>query len=320
MTREIFPYEEVKEKIKNANSLTILTHINPDADTIGTALGIYAMLSKSMRVEVVSASKDLPRYLDFLPNFSKIKHQIDYSSSLIIACDCGSLDRLGFNLSRREIINIDHHASNTYYGDINIVMPNHASASQTAFDFFRELYDMSADVATCFYAALLSDTRYFTTDNVDKEVFAIAQKLVDLGAKPKDIAYNFTQRRSLSSLRILEKALSSLQLSCEGKIAVAILDKKDIEAAGARMPDIDGIVDYLRSLATVEIALLAIELDEGIRISLRSKKVKVNELANIFAGGGHKLAAGFTLKQRDVQKSINTVLEEIKVLGVLDEL
>jgi phosphoesterase RecJ-like protein len=319
------PYAEVKEKIDKAASITILSHLNPDADTLGTALGIYAILSqdKSKKVEVVNASTSLPLHLDFLPNFKKIKQHMDYRESLIISCDSGSVDRLGFDLEGRDIINIDHHQSNTRYGSINVVIAEYASASQVAFALFKVLYPVESGAATCFYAALRSDTRYFTTTSVNEEVFSVARSLVEAGAAPDVIAYHFTQRRPLASLRILEKALASLTLHQEAKIATLMVTKEEIEAAGATVPDMEGIVDYARSLATVEIALFAMESDQGIRISLRSKKVDVSKVALAFGGGGHKVAAGFTFPngeaQGELQESIDTILGKIETLGLIDE-
>ncbi len=313
------PYKAVKEKIEQAESITLLSHLNPDADTLGTTLGIYALLSKALhkKVEIVNASNALPQYLDFLPNFKKIKHQMDYTQSLIIACDCGSIDRLGFDLEGRDIINIDHHQSNTRYGCINVILSDYASASQVAFALLREIYTIEADAATCFYAALLSDTRYFTTSSVNEEVFLVARALVEAGANPDKIAYHFTQRRPLSSLRILQRALASLSLYENAQIATLSVTRSDMEATGATVADMEGIVDYARSLVTVEIALFAMELDEGIRISLRSKKVDVSNVALAFGGGGHKVAAGFTLRKGGVQESIDTILEKIKTLHLL---
>ncbi len=323
MRIESLPYDEVKNKIESANSITILSHLNPDADTLGTALGIYALLSKdkSKKVEVVNASTPLPLHLNFLPNFKKIKHHMDYADSLILSCDCGSIDRLGFDLEGRDIINIDHHQSNTRYGSINVVVADYASASQVAFDLFKELYPVEANAATCFYTALLSDTRYFTTTSVNEEVFNVAKSLVEAGAVPAEIAYNFTQRRPLSSLRILEKALASLSLYNEAKVATLMVTKEDMETTGARVPDLEGIVDYARSLVTVEVAIFAMELDDGIRISLRSKKVDVSKVAMAFGGGGHKVAAGFSFHneglQCGLQESIDTILAKIEELGLI---
>ena len=313
------PYEEVKRKIDTACSITILSHLNPDADALGTALGIYALLTqdKGKKVEVVNASTALPRHLDFLPNFKKIKHHMDYKDSLIISCDCGSIDRLGFDLTGRDILNIDHHESNTRYGNVNVVIAEYASSSQVAFEILKVSYTISTDTATCFYTALLSDTRYFTTPTVNEEVFSVAQQLLGLGVNPNQVAQNFTQRRPLSSLRILEKVLSSLVLVKDAKIAILCVSKKDMQATGASIPDIEGIVDYAKSLGTVEIALFAMELEDGVRISLRSKGIDISQVALTFGGGGHKVAAGFTLTQCTLQTSIDTILERIEDLGLI---
>jgi phosphoesterase RecJ-like protein len=282
-------------------------------------LGIYALLSKdkSKRVEVVNASTVLPQYLDFLPHFKKIKHKMDYTDSLLISCDCGSIERLGFALEGRDIVNIDHHQSNTGYGSINVIIPEYASASQVAYALFSGMYEVCAEAATCFYAALLSDTRHFTTATVNEEVFSVARSLVSKGAKPDEIAYHFTQKKSLASVRILEKALASLVLHNEAKIASLRVTQEDILASGATVPDMEGIVDYGRSLVTVEVAIFAMELADGIRISLRSKSVDVSKVALALGGGGHKVAAGFTLKQCKLQESIDTILSTIDDLGLI---
>jgi len=312
-----FPISEVKEQLERAKNITILTHLNPDADTIGTGLGIYNILKqdRTKRVEIVNASNMLPQYLDFLPSFEKIKHKMDFEESLIIACDSGSINRLGFDLENREILNIDHHNSNEYYGTVNVVVSEYASASQVAYRLFQKLYTIDTGTATCFYAALLSDTRYFTTNSVNDEVFEVAKELLDLGVDPANVAFNFTQRRSLSSIRILERALGHLSLSSEGRIATLFVTQDDILSTGARMPDMEGIVDYARSLATVEIGLFAVELEDGIRISLRSKSVDVSKVSLAFGGGGHKVAAGFTFKQTTLHESIDTILNKITELG-----
>jgi len=315
-----FHVEAVKDLLASAKNITILTHLNPDGDTIGTGLGIFNLLSKekNRRVEIVNASNMLPKYLDFLPNFSKIKHTMDFEESLIIACDCGNIKRLGFDLEGREVLNIDHHKSNDHYGKINVIIPEYAAASQVAYRLFKELYTIDTNTAKCFYTALLSDTRYFTTSSVDQCVFEVAKELVDLGIDPAEVAFNFTQRKSLSSVRILQKALQRLELSCEAKVATLYVTKEDVADTGATMPDMEGIVDYARSLVTVEIALFVIELQEGIRVSIRSKNVDVVALAEKFGGGGHTHAAGFSSSKRNLQETIDIMLQIIKETGLTD--
>jgi len=320
MATDQLSFKAVREKLGKAKYVSILSHVNPDADTLGTALGIYALLlkDKTIRTEVVSFSKVLPQYLDFLPNFKKIKHKMDYENSLVISCDCGNIDRLGFILKEREIINIDHHSSNTEYGNINVVFPEYASTSQVAYALFQSMYPISAEAATCFYAALLSDTQYFTSSRVTEEVFLMAKTLVRIGAKPDEIAKHFTQRKSLAHVRILERALQSLSLYREAKIAFMWVSKDDIVASGATIPDMDGIVDYGCSLTTVEISVFAMELADGIRISIRSKKVDISKIALAFEGGGHQKSAGFVLTQCKLQESIDTILSIIDNLRLIE--
>ena len=316
----MLPYDDVKKAIETATSITILTHINPDADTLGTGLGIYALLvsDKSKKVEIVNASKTLPLYLDFLPYYQKIKHTIEYTDSLIISCDAGSIGRLGFDFSGREILNIDHHSSNTNYGTINCVLPTYASASQVAYRLFERLMPIHSHAAICFYTALVSDTQFFTTSVVTGEVFEMAKELIALGANPAEVAFHFKQRKSLRALRILEKALGSLRLKKDAKIATIVIKQSDILATGATVPDMEGIVEYAKSLATVEIAICAMELESGIRISLRSKHVNVAQVALSFGGGGHQKSAGFTLTDYGLQESIDIILNKIETLGLID--
>ena len=310
--------DEVREKLSQAKNITILTHLNPDADTIGTGLGIYTLLSKerSKKVEIVNASNSLPRYLDFLPHFSKIKDTMDFEESLVITCDCGNIERLGVNLDNRDIINVDHHISNENYGAINVVIPEYASASQVAYALFKHLYTIDKSAASCFYTALLSDTQYFTTSSVNAEVFEVAKELVDLGVDPAEVAQHFTQRRSLASLRILEKALGNLSLKLDAKVAILYVTHDDIDAAGATMPDMEGIVDYAKSLVTVEVGVFVMETEEGLRVSLRSKGADVSIIAREFGGGGHRVAAGFTLTQRDIHETIDIILKTIQNTGL----
>jgi phosphoesterase RecJ-like protein len=310
--------ERFRELLAAHRSVTVLSHVHPDADAIGTSLGIYTLLKgEGFRVEVANATADLPRHLDFLEGFGKIKKKIDFDDSLIIACDCGSRDRLGFDVEGRSIVNIDHHPSNTAYGVLNLVRPRAVSSSEVAFRFLAPLFRIPRATAAAFYAALISDTRYFTTGNVTAESFELARELIGLGAQPGAIAQAMLQRRSLASLRVLGKALESLRLYQEGQVAVMRVSREDIAATGARYDDLDGIVDYARSLVTVELAILIVERRESIKVSLRSKGADVMSLAELFGGGGHREASGFETAEHTTEELIDMLLKAIKEKGVL---
>ena len=304
--------KQFQELIDSYDTISVLTHINPDADTIGTALGIFNFLKfyGKKNVEVVSFSKELPYNLDFLPNFSKIKHKIIYDNSLIISCDTGSIDRLGFNLDNRVIINIDHHKTNTNYGLLNIVDSSLASASLVAYQILSDEV-ISKDTATCFYTALLSDTRYFTTNRVDKNVFKISLELLNCGVDHNSVIYNLTYRKSLASIRLQAKALDNLELHNNGTIASIQINNNTILKTGANISDTVDIVDIALSIATVEVAIIIIEQNDNIKVSLRSKNKDVSNIAKSFKGGGHPLACGFNLINSNIEDILDKTLKKI---------
>ena len=307
-------FNQILEKYQK---ITILTHVNPDPDTIGTALGIYACLKKQgFQVEVVNATGDIPRYLDFLPHFQRIKQKIDFSDSLIIACDCGSADRLGFSLEGREIVNIDHHVTNTRYGVLNIVDTDAVSSSQVAFSLLEKCYPVSRESALSFYAALVSDSRNFTTSNMSQSIFDFASALVSRGIDIAEVSWKMLHRRSLASLRILGVAINSLELRENAQIAIFRIFQRDLLHTGAKISDLDGVVDYAKSLATVEIALMLVERGNDVKVSLRSKHVNIEKLASFFGGGGHGNAAGFET-EKDIEDLADEVIEEIQKRGLL---
>ncbi len=303
---------EFSKLLKKHNKITILSHVNPDPDAIGTALGIYTWLKEQgYRAEVANITEDVPRVLDFLPNFSKLKRKIDLNDSLIISCDCGSLDRLGFDVIGRDIVNIDHHLSNTMFGSLNIVIPEAVSSSEVAYRLLKPLGGISRESAVSFYAALVSDTRNFTTNNVDDRAFGFASELVRLGVNVAEVSQKMLHRRSLASLRILGVAISSLELRENARIALLKITQDDIAKTGAKYSDLDGVVDYARSLATVEIAIMLVERKNGIKVSLRSKQSDVSGLAEEFGGGGHMVAGGFEEAGSDMEGLSERLMDAI---------
>ena len=312
--------EAVENLLSEYEKVTILTHLNPDADSVGTALGIYGILKNSgKRVEVVNNKKNLPINLDFLPYFVKIKNQIDFDDSLVIACDTGSIDQLGFDINSRKIINIDHHKSNTMYGTINVVEPMAVSSSEVAYTLFKDDFTITKEIATCFYTALLSDTEYFTTTNVQYDTFNLALELMSFGVDISEVVFNLKRRCSLASLRILCSTLDTLDLYEDGELAFMYITKENLQESGATTLDIVSIVDYGVSLVTTEISIVLIELEELIRVSMRSKHVDILNIAITFGGGGHKNRAGFEVANIKKETLVEIIKKEIKTKGLLNE-
>ena len=306
------------ELIDSYSSITVLSHINPDADAIGTSLALYTWLKqRGHRVEIANKSTDIPRNLKFLINYKKIKNKMDYTDSLIISCDCGSIDRLGFDVSGRDIINIDHHETNTNFGKLNIVDKNAVSSSEVLYRLLCSIGGITKDISTALYTALISDSLNFTTANMPKSIFLLANSLVELGADPVYISSEMINSRSLASIRVLSLALSSLELSSSGKLATIIVNREDLVKSGAIYSDLDGIVDYARSLVTVEIGLMFVEREDDVKVSIRSKSIDISSLANHFGGGGHRNAGGFSMSGVGIAELKKLIIDEIKRKGLL---
>ncbi|BCD67572.1 bifunctional oligoribonuclease/PAP phosphatase NrnA [Nitratiruptor sp. YY09-18] len=302
------------EVIKQAKKIALLTHLNPDADTLGSALGFWHYLKKDKKCDVFNLSQ-LPYNLDFLPGIKKVKCYEPKGYDLWISFDCGSFDRLGLSSKDALLINIDHHKSNTMYGDFNIIDPHAAATSQVAYNFLRSQgASIDNNTALCFYTALVDDTGFFKYDSVDAEVFAFAKELVEAGASPEYVANMLTMREPLAKLRLIPLVLNTLELVLNAQVAIIYLTQQMLAQTGATKEMADDALTMARSLATVEVAMLLREEEDGrIKVSLRSKNyVDVSLIAAAFGGGGHKRAAGFTshLHEFDTVKAM--LLEKIK--------
>jgi phosphoesterase RecJ-like protein len=289
---------EAYKRIQNAKSIVLVTHVNPDGDTISSALAMYAVLKRmGKKVYLYNQSKDLPIRYDFLPNFKRFKSDLPLKFDLLIALDSADFKRLGIEKVECDIINIDHHKSNTNFGKYNIVNHNRPSASLVVYDFLVANGELiSRDVATCIYTGLVSDTEFFIYRGVNHEVFEIASKLVEKGADPVRVGENLKERDSLAKLRLTELFLKSLELKKNATVGVGIVTQSDFLKSGATKSDSDHLVNIIISLATVKLALFLRELENGeYKFSLRSKgDFDVSKIAIKYGGGGHKNASGFT--------------------------
>ena len=315
-------FKEAWNKIEEADNIVLISHVNPDGDALGSSLSMYSILKKrGKNVKVFNATKPLPMYLDFLPNFEKVTNVLPKKIDLMVSFDCGSFDRLGIEERPPFLINIDHHISNTNYGDINIIDPKAASTSQVVFNMLKaNAVELDYDSATCIYTALVTDTGSFQYESVNDKVFETAAELVKYGVKPDFVAKMLFQRDRLSRLRLLAKAYDTIELCCEGKVAFVEVTKEMIEITGAIKDDTDTIVNSVRAIASVEVACMLREDDEGIKISLRSKNyADVSKIAVKYGGGGHIRAAGATIKDEfDFEKVKNMLKEDLKEI-VRDE-
>ncbi|HJE03632.1 DHH family phosphoesterase [Aliarcobacter thereius] len=307
---------EALELIKKSRYILLITHVNPDPDSIGSALAISNLLFENkIKHKVYNISSDLPQSLDFLNRFEKMTNVLPAFFDLAISFDCGTYKRLGFELDKSiPLINFDHHASNENFGDVNIVDPYKSSTAELVFDFFKyNGLNISKNSAEALYVGIYDDTLAFSLPRCDQETFKKINFLVESGANPSYITNKLLRRDSLAKYRIIPKVLDSLSLYNEGKIASIIAIKEWFEQTGAHARDCEDALDMIMSIGVVEIAFFIRYINDKCRISLRSKgKINVSKIASIFDGGGHFNAAGCTIETNDVEEAKNLLLKEIK--------
>ena len=307
-------YKKAWNLISKSRRIVLISHINPDGDALGSSLSLYPLLrDMGKKVTVVNITVPLPVRYDFLPNFDKIKSKLPEQFDLLISFDCGSFDRLGIDRQTVPLINIDHHITNTLYGDINLIDPALPSASSVVLQLLKEnRIALRKDVSTCIYTALAEDTGFFSYDNVNKRTFEIAAELIAAKADPSFIARQLKERNSLAKLRLEALTIEKLQLINHAMVGYAILNLDDFHKTGALRSDSDACVNLIRSLATVQLAILLIEEQEGYKISLRSKEsIDVAEIAFTMGGGGHKRAAGFNVQHKNTKKILDDILQKV---------
>jgi phosphoesterase RecJ-like protein len=307
-------YKTIWNKILDSEKIAIISHLNPDGDALGSSLSLYSILKKiGKEVNIVNVTSPLPHFLDFLPNYNEIQNRVPEKYDLMISCDCGSFDRLGIEERPPFLINIDHHISNTNFGDINLV-EDAVSTSQVIFRLLKDIgVNIDKESAICLYTALVTDSGNFQYDNVDSEAFEMAAELLRCGVESGYVAKMLFERDRVEKLKFLSKALETLELFLEQKVACVEITKEMFEVTGATKNDSEGLVNMIRKVESVEVAMVLREEEEGVKVSLRSKNyVDVSKIAVKFGGGGHIRASGATIKGKGFEEIKNMILEELK--------
>jgi phosphoesterase RecJ-like protein len=291
----------ISEIVLKASELVLLCHVDPDGDAIGSLLGLGLALKATGRKVSMVSPDGVPASYTFLPGSREVERTIGELGevTVVIVLDCGDLERLG---ALREkvaghplLINIDHHPTNGRFGRYNLVDPQAAATAELVLSLLDRLeLPVSLPVATCLYTGLHTDTGGFRYENTSPRVHRVAERLLELGVKPWEVADFVYDTKPLPQVLLIREALSRLKLGCAGRMAWVSLPRSVFRACGT--DDTSGLINYPRMIAGVEVALLFKETEEGtVRVGLRSRHVDVSRLALRFGGGGHARAAGCTL-------------------------
>ncbi|WP_290645024.1 bifunctional oligoribonuclease/PAP phosphatase NrnA [Kosmotoga sp.] len=308
-------------EIEQAEKMLVCGHIMPDGDCISSVLSLYRGLTWLGKKVTPAVDWNIPSiYLNF-PHTEKLVHySVDMElPDLMIVVDSSSPDRIGrfqeFLKAGVRTIVIDHHKTNTDFGNINWVSPVYSSTAQMVFRLLQ-IMDVNYDreLALLNYIGIATDTGFFRYSNVDSSVFEDVACLVKYGADPGYVARVILENKKLEEFYLERDALDNLKVRCSGKFAYSFLEKWNFDKYGLSEDEFSGFVSQLRSISTVEVALFASESSRGeAHISLRSKSYfDVSEIAKTFGGGGHERAAGFTLTyEKGLQEALEEVIEYI---------
>jgi len=300
-------WQPVIEAIQKAEKIILITHCNPDGDGIGSQLALFEALKNGGRQVCMHNRDGVPRIYSFLEHAELVTMGDWVGASVpdvIISLDAGAKSRLGMPDSffdSSTLINIDHHASNKMYGDINLVEARYCATGAMIYDLLIAMnLPLSKAGASAIYAAVLTDTASFRLASATAPVYRMAADLIEAGADPWPISVGIYESRPLAGLKILTACLNTLELHDRGRSAWVYVTAEMYEQTGADVEDTEGLIDYARSVDGVEVAVFVRvnELRENSwKISFRGKTyADVGALASKLGGGGHHHAAGCVLQ------------------------
>lgn len=295
----------IADVLRAASSVVIGSHVDPDGDAVGSSLALALALGRSsVPCEVVAAQgAECPVTYAFLPAACRYRSAEDLDPpAVFVSLDAPNLDRLGTGRALAEragtLIVVDHHPDAVSAGVLNLIDPAAPATGVLVYDIIRALgVTLDIDIATCLYTALVTDTGRFSHSNTGPEAFAVAGELVAAGVHPNDIVSAVYENRSLGALSLTGRVLERLTLANGGAVAYSWLAPGDMTETGVSHAETENLIDQVRAIGGVEVVFL-VKLDvETARVSLRAKgATDVGAVARTFGGGGHRPAAGFTVR------------------------
>lgn len=312
--------EEIIEILKNKNSFLITSHINIDGDGIGSEIAFYICLKKlNKKVEIINQDP-VPSIFKFLPYsklakiYSKNTKKMNFEVGIVI--DSGNLDRIG---SVKEIIkkipfiiNIDHHITNSQFGNINWINPHFSSSGEMLYFLCEALKSIDKKQAICLYTSIIYDTCGFL-HNISKYTMEIVKNLIDKKINPEKIARKIFFEKSIKSVNLFKLALETLKFDKRKKICFMKVPAEFFKKVKAKEEHTEGFVEFLISIKGIEVGVLFKEKENGIKVSMRSKgKIDVENIAKKFGGGGHREAAGCFIKNKKMEEVELLIMKELE--------
>ncbi len=314
--------KKILNKLNESNKILIASHVNPDGDSIGSELALYEVLSNMGKQVCVVNPNPVPSMYKFLKYSCEIKEKIDKTTDFDIAVvlDSTSFDRLSDLADEVKnipfIINIDHHVSNTMFGDLNYVKGEFSSVGEVLYELFCLMnIEITHSIAQALYVSIATDTGFFKFSNTSSETLRLAGQLVEKGVDPAYAAREVNCSATLKTYKLLGLALDTLEFDEKYRISSMLVTKEMFCKTQTTFEDTEEFIDFICEFKNLNAAILLKENEEkknNIKVSLRySGAVDVNELANKFGGGGHKCAAGLYY-EGEIEEFRRMLVEEIR--------
>lgn len=315
--------EKMKTVILSQTKIAIISHSNPDGDTLGSQLALANAVSQfGIETRLINGDKVSEKYA-FLSKWEAL-HPLQEDEELpevVVFVDCANLERAGM-LEQQErfvnstILNIDHHPSNTNFGSLNYVVSTAAANCQVIYELLMAMgAEVTPEIATALYLGLSTDTGSFLFESVSADTHRLAAILIEAQADTDSVRKNMYESCSVAKFELQKHIYSHTEVSAEGKLAWSSLSQEILERTHADSADIDGLINSIKNIDGVEIAVLFREIGYmQIKVSFRSKEwADVNALAGSFNGGGHIRAAGCTIQgmMGDVQQKVLAAAEAL---------
>ncbi|MFK5923742.1 MAG: bifunctional oligoribonuclease/PAP phosphatase NrnA [Verrucomicrobiota bacterium] len=296
---------QIGDALQKAETIAVLSHMRPDGDAIGSAVAVAQVLGKLGKEVTVINQDGVPAALEFLPGVSMVQRPIDLKAPLqvdmTVILDTASEQRAGDEVwaafaDRGVLVNIDHHISNPAYGDLNYIDAKAPATGEIVFDLIEEMgWPLDEVVRNNIWAGISTDTGSYRYPSTTAHTFEVGAELLQGGVDVGAISQSLYESYPLRRIYVLRDLLKELQISSEGKVASWKLRREVIDRYGVQPSDTEGLIDVIRSVDSVVVAVFFEELEDGkIRVSARSKTpaADVGEICGKFGGGGHQLAAG----------------------------
>jgi bifunctional oligoribonuclease and PAP phosphatase NrnA len=308
--------QEVAEFLKTLDRVAITTHVGADGDAIGASAALLRLMRSLGAAAVFCHAEEVPGYLRWLLP-EEIFRELPEGHELLVV-DTSRADRAGVPVPEAGArLNLDHHEDNPFYAEYNLVNPRAAASAEILADLYAELgAPLDKEAAEAIYTGIRTDTGDFRFRNISPRAHELVADLLRAGVVPAEVHERINRRGSLEQLKIVGVSLANAERY--GEVLISTVDSDDYARTGAGELDSKEAIDQLRSVAGIDMVAHLREVPEGTKGSLRSETVDVGEIARLFGGGGHKLAAGYTrrgMRPREAKEELLGVLEGRVDLG-----